>query len=113
MSTITATLTASSEAVSEYKLILEKSLKDHEDIDSITEHFAEALQKPEVKEQAIKDIRNLTKTIKEIRAGFEHIAGTFVGFDSAKFLDKENNVLQLGGTWHGYFEVSARSSELG
>ncbi|KAL1943855.1 hypothetical protein VTO73DRAFT_3673 [Trametes versicolor] len=104
MSTITATLTASSEAVSEYKLILEKSLKDHEDIDSITEHFAEALQKPEVKEQAIKDIRNLTKTIKEIRAGFEHIAGTFVGFDSAKFLDKENNVLQLGGTWHGYFE---------
>ncbi|KAH9887219.1 hypothetical protein C8Q73DRAFT_256746 [Cubamyces lactineus] len=98
--TITATLT--SNAVSEYQLILNKSLEKEEDFDTISEHFAEALRKPEVQEQTIKDIRELTKTVKEIKEAFRRIGEGFVEFDGAKFLDNDNNLLQLGGQWREY-----------
>ena len=102
--TITATVT--SNAVSEYQLILNKSLEKEEDFDTISEHFAEALRKPEVQEQTIKDIRELTKTVKEIKEAFRKIGEGFVEFDGAKFLDNDNNLLQLGGQWREYQTVS-------
>ena len=73
--TITATVT--SNAVSEYQLILNKSLEKEEDFDTISEHFAEALRKPEVQEQTIKDIRELTKTVKEIKEATPEVHDTF------------------------------------
>lgn len=106
MSTVTDTTIASSPAVVEYKLIIEKSLKGNED--AITQKFTDELQKPEIEDKAIKDIRNLTKTIKEIKAGFERIAGSFVEFDGANFKDKDDNVLKLGPSWEDFYKVSAK-----
>ncbi|KAH9887244.1 hypothetical protein C8Q73DRAFT_794802 [Cubamyces lactineus] len=91
-----------SEAVSQYQLALNNSLTKDADFNNASERFSDAFHKPEVQEQVVKDIRELTNTIKEIREAFRRIGESLVEFDNASFLDVDNNVLQLGGRWRAY-----------
>ncbi|KAJ3007918.1 hypothetical protein NUW54_g3358 [Trametes sanguinea] len=98
----TKTATITSTETTEYTLLLENSLKAGDDFDAISDKFEEAFNKPEVQEQAIKDIRDLTKNVREIKEMFSKIGVGFVEFDNANFLDKDNKVLKLGPQWREF-----------
>ncbi|CDO77961.1 hypothetical protein BN946_scf184971.g11 [Trametes cinnabarina] len=96
------TATYTTPETTEFTILLENSLKHGEDFDAISDKFEEEFNKPEVQEQAIKDIRDLTKNVREIRQMFSKIGLGFVEFDNANFLDKDNKVLKLGPQWREY-----------
>lgn len=60
---------------------------------------------PEIKKKAYEDVKVLAETIRNIRAGFIIVSGTLVGFDAAKYKDKDGNLIQLGPTWSPYIKV--------
>ncbi|KAH9849578.1 hypothetical protein C2E23DRAFT_888069 [Lenzites betulinus] len=95
----------------EYQTILDKSLNEREDYDSIIEQFVEALRKPEVKQQTAEDIRNLTKTIRQIRQAFEKISVSLDAFDRARFLDEHHFAIRFGLEWKQYRERFKRTLE--
>ncbi|KAJ8482859.1 hypothetical protein ONZ51_g5078 [Trametes cubensis] len=100
MSSVT-TIT-SDPAVAQYQLSLNKSLAKDADFNAVSERFSDAFHNPEVQDQIVKDIHELTNTIKDIKEAFRRIGESLVEFDNAVFLDVDGDHLQLGRPWRAY-----------
>ena len=103
MSSVT-TIT-SDPAVAQYQLSLNKSLAKDADFNAVSERFSDAFHNPEVQDQIVKDIHELTNTIKDIKEAFRRIGESLVEFDNAVFLDVDGDHLQLGRPWRAYQTV--------
>ncbi|OSD08805.1 hypothetical protein PYCCODRAFT_1485202 [Trametes coccinea BRFM310] len=79
--------------------LLAHSLKTSEDFHALSAKFEEALGRPEVREQARKDIHERTKNAQEMKETFTLIGMGLTEFDNANFLDKDDKPLKLGAQW--------------
>ena len=68
-----------------------------------------ALNSAELKQNAYEDVKELAKTIREIRAGMMKVSGDFIGFDSANFVDINGQPIKLGPKWAPHIKVCVAS----
>ncbi|CDO70173.1 hypothetical protein BN946_scf184774.g1 [Trametes cinnabarina] len=64
--------------------------------------FVKALNPSNRSDQAIVDIRELSKIAEDIKQAFHDIGLHFLEFDNANFQNNEGRVLKLGGCWQVY-----------
>lgn len=102
----TVTLTAlSSQIQQEVQEDFAKIYLDNASKERAAEVMHKAMNDPEVKRQAQKDVKELAETLRSIRRGFLKVAEDLTGFDSAGFRDKNNARIQLGDLWETYRSV--------
>ncbi|KAL7284011.1 hypothetical protein ACG7TL_001284 [Trametes sanguinea] len=92
---------ASSE-VTRLNTLLTNSTTEGEDFHALSDTFEEALGRPDVQEQARKDVRERAKNAGEMKETFSLIRMKLIEFDNANFQDKDDKLLKLGAQWREF-----------
>jgi hypothetical protein len=74
--------------------------------DKLNETVKDAMNSEEVKTAANKNVRELAKTIREIRKLFGGVSGDLNSFDKDNFKDTKGNHLKLREKWQANVDVS-------
>ncbi|PIL30070.1 hypothetical protein GSI_07787 [Ganoderma sinense ZZ0214-1] len=73
--------------------------------EAIEEAIERTLSAPEFSAQITVELKNLGKTVRDIRRGFRAVADDLVSFDDHEYKDKDGKVLRLRPLWLGYLET--------
>lgn len=85
---------------------VQKALPDEASKTALGERYCDSLRNDlEVKKDAYEDIKKLTETIRNIRAGFVKVSGDLIGFDAAEMRDANGQVVKLGPQWQPYIQA--------
>ncbi|OSD08802.1 hypothetical protein PYCCODRAFT_1462983 [Trametes coccinea BRFM310] len=85
--------------IEKFNDLLTTSLKESEDFHAITGTFEEAFARPDVQEQAGKDIRGRIQNVQDLKEIFAKIGMSFIGFDNANVPDEGSQALKLSPRW--------------
>lgn len=106
LETMSITITKTSPRFTFDQEAVNAALRTEAKQENAADAFTTSLNSEVVKKRAYDDVKELAKTIREIRTRFSTINLSLLGFDNEKFKDENGKVLQLGGEWKKRIDVS-------